>query len=457
MSLFERINERWVGLAVLIIIVAGAGVLLGGLEPHPLLTIAIKQGVEGVALKKVAERYSECKKIPTKVIEFPYEELYRKELAQLDKRAAEDDARFDVIMVDDPWFTAFMEHPKDSTPRLKELALKKKEWKDLDLEDFAEHCRRVCQSPYCTDDQRSCDNSYYALPFVGNSQLFCYQKTDFPKCDLVPKTWPHVLDASSQIKQDTKRKGYVARVGPDNSIVTDFMAMLWAYDPDSFPPTSSSGVKAFQSVERATEACRFLTQLVPKESIGSACNDDLDLAASLMKRRASMGIVWSAWAMMLKNLEYSNHTNELCFADVPGGPPELGTWLLAIPFNSHQPDLAEDFIRFATSKDQITLAATEGNPPPRKSVLNLLNLNVTEAQQQILEKYRELFSVQLRSLERARPRPRTPHWKEIEGLLGKELANLIAGEIQPEEAVCKVNERISHLLAPPEASKESHQ
>src|SRR5262249_20168715 len=101
--------------------------------------------------------------------------------------------------------------------------------------------------------------------------------------------------------------------------------------------------------------------------------------AYLAEGRASMGIVWSAWAMSLRRIQAAQPKEArqtLKCGLMPGDPesggtPELGVWLLAIPKTSAMHDEAEEFIKYATSYEQMLIAAVEGNPPPRRSVLKI--------------------------------------------------------------------------------------
>jgi hypothetical protein len=130
---------------------------------------------------------------------------------------------------------------------------------------------------------------------------------------------------------------------------------------------------------------------------------------------AAMSMVWSAWAMAMQKAD--PHTSDnLVFGRMPGGSPELGVWLLAIPANlapEHWKE-AKQLVLYATSREQMQLAAAEGNPPPRRTVLgNSQNFPT--------------FASQLESLVSARPRPRTRRWEQIEDSLGECLIREIAG------------------------------
>jgi len=424
------------------------------------LTIAIHQGVEGAALKKVAQRFTNEYKIPVEVVEFPYDELYEREQSQLSNRSSGDKVvpHFDVLMVDDPWLPALLinkEHRQDPY-RLQELHFNQEQLNDL-KKDFFKTSLDVARNPYCEEDDAVCNITYYGVPFVGNSQLFCYRQSVFPTPDKVPATWEQVAIESHKIESANQGLGYVTRIGPGNSIVTDFLPILWSYDAKSLPVHFSLDDKSLpvhfspqdfvlHDPQAATQAFQTLVELVGERNLNSASLDDFDVSAYLAKDRASMGVVWSAWAMMLAKVEQKNGRDELRCTDIPRDNPEpgtlpvpeLGTWLLAIASNSELKGEAEEFIRYATSEKQLRLAAADGNPPPRRSVLEHPNTSDIPSR---------FFAAQFRALEHARPRPRTVYWREMEAALGEHLVQLVWGSNDVSEAVTQAKLKLESLLA----------
>ena len=130
------------------------------------LTIAAISGVEGEALKQAARDYEAQTGIQINVAEFPYANLFDKELIDLNARTG----AYDLIMLDDPWFPRFASSQflTDLTP-----LLQKRGQSGPDA-DFVETSIALCRHPYQT-------GALYALPYVGNSQLFFYRKDLFAK------------------------------------------------------------------------------------------------------------------------------------------------------------------------------------------------------------------------------------------------------------------------------------
>jgi multiple sugar transport system substrate-binding protein len=464
------------GFALLALAATGALFsLYTALRPEKMLTIAVRQGVESVALKKVAERFSREHGVTVKIEEVPQDELFAQEAEQ----RTEPQSAFDVVMVDDPWMPGLLIDPTDSDGsdagkyRLKKLKAETYA-QDDGLNDFMKSALSVAR--YCEKDD-SC-NDYYGVPFVGNSQLFCYNANDVQDTASL-HSWDKVRETSENLQGKTKGLGYVTRIGRNNSIVTDFMPILWFYDDDGFPDRFKAGVDPFGKGKEKESAMAFQTmvELVRKQKAGGISVDDFDVAAYLATGHASMGIVWSAWAMSLMNIQSTEKVQDaqnifqdqqnaqdhhkrptLKCADMPGGKPELGVWMLAIPKTAAMPDEAEEFIKYATSREQLLIAAAQGNPPPRKSVLENQHLELEKKVYQnsaqgkdsedldcsrqrmresdysrcmarvhrvIHDRYGELFTRQLKSLEAARPRPRSRCWTEMEKVLGNLLQQLI--------------------------------
>src|SRR5882672_6730337 len=122
------------------------------------LTIAVNAGVEGSALKAAAQEWGAAKNIKVEVVELPYANLFEKEQLDLTSRTG----AYDVIMLDDPWFPKLVENG-NLTPLTR----------DPDG-DFVGPCVEVCKHPYHS-------GRYFALPYVGNSQLFFYRRDLFEK------------------------------------------------------------------------------------------------------------------------------------------------------------------------------------------------------------------------------------------------------------------------------------
>src|ERR1043165_1932659 len=151
------------------------------------LTLAVVSGVEGEALKQAAHDYETQANVHIDIAQLPYTNLFEKELIDLKARTG----AYDLIMLDDPWFPRFGNEQvlTDSTPLLQ------KHGQSGPDPDFIATSLALCRHPYQS-------GPLFALPYVGNSQLFFYRKDLFEKHALkAPETWNDVLAAAKTINE----------------------------------------------------------------------------------------------------------------------------------------------------------------------------------------------------------------------------------------------------------------
>jgi len=405
-------TTRFLPACVLSLLVLLAGCASPGSDKT--LTIAVNAGVEGSALKTAAREWGELRNTRIEVVELPYANLFEKESLDLASRTG----AYDVIMLDDPWFPKLVADG-GLTPLPREPDA-----------DFLASCLAVCRHPFGT-------RNYYALPYVGNSQLFFYRKDLFEKYKLgAPGRWEQILAAAKAIGAGEKMFGYVMRAAPGNPAVADFMPLLWAFGGDIF---DAQGQPNLSSPE-ALEALRFMIELGKSAPPGYAGYNADEVSAHLLQGTAAMSINWPAWIAAMDDPSKSKVQGKIDFAPMPSarapGVAELGAWLLAVPAGSPHRQAAFDLIYWATDAGQMREAALRGNPPTRRSLFQSGDL---------VKKFRA-FPAQLAALEGARPRPRTPQWNEIENAFGVSLSQANSGAVSPEVAMQQANREIAAIL-----------
>ena len=425
---------RWKTLMTVGVVFFVVAVLLGSCQrgrTGKTLTLAINSGVEGDALRQAAQDYEKQSGVHIEIAEFPYANLFEKELIDLNSRTG----AYDLIMLDDPWFPKFasLNVLTDFGPLLQ------KRGKTEPDNDFVATSLALCRHPYQA-------GNLYALPYVGNSQLFFYRQDLFEKNHLPePVTWDDVLAAAKTINEREttgapgggKIYGYVMRAAQGNAAVADFMPIFWAFGGEMF---DSSGQPTVNSPE-GIAALRFMIELGKYSPPGYASFNADEVGAHLLQGTAAMSINWPAWISSFNDPSKSRVTDKMRFFQMPGaknpGRAEIGNWLIAIPRDAKNPDAAMDFLLWATSAEQMKLSAERGNPPTRRSVFT---------DSQLLAKF-PAYPAQLKSLESSRPRPRTPLWNEIENAFGIYLSKANSGELSAEDAMNQANEEIKKIVA----------
>jgi multiple sugar transport system substrate-binding protein len=395
------------------------------------LTLAVNSGVEGDALKEAARNYQTLKGVQISIAEFPYDNLFEKELIDLTAATG----AYDLIMMDDPWF------PRFATERLlTELTpLYKRSGQQGPDADFVSSSIALCKHPYENGD-------LYALPYVGNSQLFFYRKDLFERHNLKPPaTWDDVMTAAKTIDEQERNGapgggrvyGYVMRAARGNSAVADFMPIFWSFGAEMFDANGQPTVNSQEGIN----ALKFMVEVGKYTPPGYTSFNATEVSAHLLQGTAAMSINWPAWISAFSDPAKSKVIGKIGFDVMPGGRmpgrAEIGNWLIAIPKSSRNTEGAFEFLLWATAGEQMKKSALSGNPPTRRSVFTDPELLATFP----------AYPAQLRSLETSKPRPRTPLWNEIENVFGIFLSRANSGELTPEEAMNQANGEIAKIVA----------
>jgi multiple sugar transport system substrate-binding protein len=393
------------------------------------LTLAVVSGAEGEALKQAARDYETQTGTHIEIAQFPYTNLFEKELLDLKSRTG----AYDLIMLDDPWFPRFANENvlTELTPLLQ------KRGQSGPDQDFVEASLNVCRHPFQT-------GALYALPYVGNSQLFFYRKDLFEKYSLkAPATWDDALAAAKTIHEKETQGatgarvyGYVMRAAQGNAAVADFMPIFWAFGGEMFDADGKPAVNSPEGIA----ALQFMLELGKYSPPGYASFNADEVGAHLLQGTAAMSINWPVWISPFSDPSRSKVIGKVEFTTLPGakkpGQAEIGNWLIAIPRYSKNAEAAMDFLLWATSAEQMKLSALRGNPPTRRSLFNDAELVAKNP----------AYPAQLRSLETSRPRPRTPYWNEIENAFGIFLSKANSGELSAADAMNQANAEIEKIL-----------
>jgi len=405
-------------LAALVLLLASCGRRANDRE----LLMAVNAGVEADGLKASAADYEKERGIPIRIIEYPYQSLFEKLMIALTGPST----NYDLVMIDDPWFPrlAEMQTLLPLEPFYRERGLTGPD------DDFVETSIALGRHPYRT-------GTLYALPCVGNTQLFFYRKDLYEKHGLQPpRTWDDVYRTGKEIGSRERMYGYVMRAAQGNAIVSDFMPLFWAFGAEMFDDQGHPAVNSAEGVA-ALEFMLRLAEIAPPGYVNFNADE---VGAHLLEGSAVMAINWPAWIPAFSDPARSKVTGKIGYLNVPGqkrpGASSIGNWLVGIPRRSRRADQAFEFLLWVTGRDPMRLSALKGNPPTRRSVFQ---------DPELCARFPS-YPVQYDALVRSRPRPRTPVWNEIENVLGIYLSQANSGYYSPREAMNAANRDIEAVL-----------
>ncbi|MGI6148940.1 MAG: ABC transporter substrate-binding protein [Limnochordia bacterium] len=334
---------------------------------------------------------------------------------------------FDLIILDDPWTSEFLPAGflENLDPWFESTGKKLSD-------DFIASLLALGRWPYP-------EGSQYALPIVGNVQLFAYRRDLFEAHGLEhpPATWTDVVAAAEKFAADGDAFGVVFRGARGNDIVVSFLPILWAFGGDIIVD-GQSGVNSPE----------FLAALKLFLELKKYAPGDVDTYQAarvrelLMSGQAAMAVeVWPAWVPELDDPAVSKVVRQFELVAHPGevkeSAPMLGPWLVGINAKSKNKAVAFDFLTFVTSPEIQKMAAVEvGNPPTLASLYT----------DPVLVSLYRWYPDQLEALKSGVARPRTPLWSRVEDTLAGYLHEALVGIRSPEEAMEAAHQAISRIL-----------
>ncbi|HFD16354.1 MAG TPA: extracellular solute-binding protein, partial [Rhodospirillales bacterium] len=249
--------------------------LLAGSPEAAKLVVAGRDGGYGKALALAIGAYEAANPgVEIEQLALPYGGLYEKLVVNLREKAG----GIDVVMLDDTWATEFM-----AKGWLAELG-------EADA-DFVAPAVAVSRYPYP-------DGTLYALPFVGNVELFAWRRDLFEKYGLAPPTtWTLAREAAAVIDEKEEGvDGVVFRGVKGNPIVTGFLPILWSFGGRI---VDEQGRAALMSPE-SLEALEFWLSLKEYAPEGVETYNASEVRDALQQGRVAMSIeLWPSWAPSL--------------------------------------------------------------------------------------------------------------------------------------------------------------
>jgi sorbitol/mannitol transport system substrate-binding protein len=206
----------------------------------------------------------------------------------------------------------------------------------------------------------------YAAPFYGESSMLMYRSDLMQKAGIqMPQqpTWKQVYDAAAKIHDPAAGVyGICLRGKPgwgDNMALITTMVNAhggqW-FDMDWKPQLESKPWK---------EGVSFYVDLLNKYGPpGSSANSFNEILALFNAGKCGMWVDATIAASFISDPKQSKVADKVAYAQAPSaattkGANWLWAWALGIPVSTKQPEAAQKFIAWATSKEYIQLVAAE--------------------------------------------------------------------------------------------------
>ncbi len=285
------------------------------------------------------------------------------------------------------------------------------------------------------------ENKPYAIPWYIDAGVLYYRSDLLAKYGRpVPKTWQELVSTAREILgREQGVYGYIWQGKQYEGLVCNVLEFIWSNGGNVL-----SDEKPVLASRMNEEALSFMRDLIVKYRI----TPPLVTTAIEEPTRQLFG---SGRAVFLRNWPYAwtifNRTDSTVkgrvgMAELPafpghGSASTLGGWQLGVNRYSRHPEAAEKFLLFMTSADvQKEMALTVGYKPPRRALYSDPELLLRQPDLAMLY---PIFM-------KARPRPVTPYYMMITGVLQPEFSAAISGIKSPGAALASAQKQVSHIL-----------
>jgi sorbitol/mannitol transport system substrate-binding protein len=212
----------------------------------------------------------------------------------------------------------------------------------------------------------SSDSKLYASPFYGESSMLMYRKDLADKVGVqVPEhpTWDQVTDLAAKI-HDPKNGvyGICLRGKPGWG---DNMAFLTTLVNTYGGQWFDTSWKPQLTTQPWKDAITFYVDLLKKYGPpGSSANSFNEILALTNEGKCGMWIDATIAASFISDPKQSKVADKIAFAQAPTkvtpkGANWLWAWALAVPSSAKNAELAQKFVKWATSKEYVQLIAKE--------------------------------------------------------------------------------------------------
>ncbi|MCB8944558.1 MAG: extracellular solute-binding protein [Ardenticatenaceae bacterium] len=390
-----------------------------------IITVAGRAGSIADGLRSVIPEWEKASGYQVQLLELPYAYLQEKVFTDVLTGLG----HYDVVFIDDPWLPALA-----GGGHLVPLA----EFGYQPDPDFVGRSLDVSRwpppfGPQPPGQAADAQPELYALPLIGNVQMFWYRQ------DLITEEPRNLNELMRVVEQtadpDNGLYGYAYLDGWGNPIVTEFNAWNWSYGGDIFDDEWNVVINREKSVRALTDFINYTHTVAPQQGYDSG-NSVLD---AMLNGASLTAIVWPNQNMLIDDPAQSSVSGKIAVIPFPGGErqtSQLGNWLLGIPVTSAHKQTAFDFIVWATSRETMYQLAETGLPPTRESIFE---------DEALAEDFWWLPETH-HALKNATWRPRTPEWNKVESILGNYLVQAVNGQMEPKRALDQAAAEITAVM-----------
>lgn len=301
--------------------------------------------------------------------------------------------------------------------------------------------------PAYADGLTKIDDTYYAIPIVGETRFVGYRTDLFEKYGKQPpKTMDEMLELARFFNgREPDLYGIAMRAQKGIHCASGWMTVMYNFS-DGFIDQKTG--KSIMDDPKLLDSLNYFVSLLENAPPDVSTYTHEEAMGAFISGRTAMWLDATALVPVIQNPDSSKIYDKVNFVPTPEGPygksAALSGWGIGIPSTSKKADLAWQFIMYMTSKEKSLEYYDLGGSQVRKSIYEDDELNMNDPsliiQIQALDVANELVK---RGLSWIPPHEKLGQILDITGVY----ANMaIIGDISTEEAINKAHKELEDLL-----------
>lgn len=276
----------------------------------------------------------------------------------------------------------------------------------------------------------------YGLPFMADAGALYYRKDLLEKYGKeVPKTWAEVIAVGKEIadQEGGEMSGFTSYWKQNESLTSSMLEFYWEKGADVIGEDGRSVLDEGLLAETLAEMKAMIDDGVTSKGI-----ETFDTSAARAVVCAGNAVFSRDWLSGYEpyNSEDSQVAGNMEITSLPSYGC-LGGWGVMVSAYSENKEAAVEFAKFRASYEAQTIASDLADITP--------TLKEAYEDPEMLEKKPDLPKF-LPVLEASKPRPQSPFYAELSGIMQLEIHSVITGMTSPEEAAKNITEQVAAVL-----------
>lgn len=388
------------------------------------LVIGVESGSPNISFyQDHVDEFTEKTGITVEWVEIPHDNMHERFVQE----AISGSGAIDIYDTDQPWISEFA-----SKGYLVPLGDK------LTEEDKADFYTSAL-------DASSYQGEIYSVPFFVHTPIVYYRTDLFEQAGIkeFPKTWEEYAEVAKKLTTDDVY-GTIIEAKQAGEPVTHLVD--WFYQAGGSIIDDKNNVKVNSSENE--EVFNFMLKMMYEDKSvmpGSLGYDNADVHNLFMQGKVAMVKNWPYMYAMAKDPEQSIVSDKFAVAIQPAGEKQstaAWTWGFGISNSSKNQDAAWEFVKWATSSEQLAaLGIANNNPVPRNSALEIV-LNDSS----LTEFDKESIQVMCDALNYASNATENPNFPTIQNELSYTLSNIMSKQVSVKEGLKEAESAIKEAI-----------